>query len=299
MGGGPSQATGPIYDSFVEQARGRGPRIALAILGAPEQAGASVGMYADPIRQRWPEAQIEPIWLIDEDEGTVEWPTDPEQLGGLVVAGGWAPGYLDALTPLRDEIVRIVRGGVPYMGFSAGAQIVAKHAIVGGWQSHGRAVGPEIAGDGSTEIVVRDGLGLIGSAVDVHIDSQHLLERAISALLDHDISSAIAIDEDTALVVDVASGRSDVVGSGAVHWLNNEGHEVRVRRTQGPQAQPVVEDDTESTSDAGSTGDNASPEDTGSTKDTASSDSTASTGTDASADTASPGTESEPPTNEK
>lgn len=293
VGGGPSQATGPIYDSFVEQARSRGPRIALAILGAPEQAGQSLGMYADPIRERWPDAVIEPVWLIDEDEGQVEWPNDSEQLGGLVVAGGWAPGYLDALTPLSAQIAQLVRGGVPYLGFSAGAQIVAKHAIVGGWQSHGRAVGPEIAGDGSTEIVVRDGLGLIGSAVDVHIDSQHLLERAISALLDHDITSAIAIDEDTALIVDVASGNTDVVGPGAVHWLNNEGHEVRVRRTRGPKSART--DESSAPTGVSETGKPASAEPSAPDDTPPAPSGTASGG-------ALPGTsstESEPPTNEK
>jgi cyanophycinase len=231
VGGGPSQATGPIFDSFVAQARKRGPRIAVAVLGTPGQAAETLERYSKPITEQWPQAVIEPIWLVDADEGSINWPADAEQLGGLIVAGGWATGYLDALAPQRDEIVRLVSGGLPYLGFGAGALIVAKHAIVGGWQSHGREIGPEIAGDGSTEIVVRDGLGLIGSAIDVHTNTQHLLERPIAALLDHQLTSAIAIDDDTALVVDVASGRSEVAGTGLVHWLTRNGDEVQVRRT--------------------------------------------------------------------
>ncbi|SER83731.1 cyanophycinase [Propionibacterium cyclohexanicum] len=229
VGGGPSQATGPVIDRFVEAARQRGPRVAIAILGAQSEAGRYLDMYADPILARWPQALIEPIWLVDEDEGAVDWPAKPEELGGLIIAGGWTPGYLDALTPYRETISRLVRGGLAYLGFSAGAQVVAKRAIASGWQWRGRAVGPEVAGEGSTELTVREGLGLVGPSIDVHTNTQHLLERAIATVLAGHATSAVAIDEDTALVVDTSSGDTEVVGAGAVHWLNRDGNEVRVR----------------------------------------------------------------------
>ncbi|MFT8394758.1 hypothetical protein [Propionibacterium sp.] len=229
VGGGPSQATGPVVDHFVAAAKQRGNRVAIAILGTQSEAGGYLNLYADPIVQRWPEVLIEPVWLVDEDEGQIVWPANPEELAGLVVAAGWAPGYLDALMPHKDTITRLIRGGTAYLGFSAGAQVVAKKAIAGGWQWHGRAIGPELAGDGSTELIVREGLGLVGPAIDVHTDSQHLLERAISALLAGHASSAVTIDEDTGLTVDVTSGSTEILGPGAVHWLTRDGDEVRVR----------------------------------------------------------------------
>lgn len=242
VGGGPSQATGLVFDRFIEAARERGPRIAIAILGAPDEAGSSLDMYAEPITSRWPDAMIEPIWLVDEDEGPIAWPTEPEQLGGLIVAGGWTTGYLDALMPRKDELSRLVRSGVPYLGFSAGAQIVAKHAIAGGWQWKGRPIGPEVAGDGSTELVIRDGLSFIGATVDVHTDTQHLLERAISAIMEGVVTSAVTIDDSTALVIDTASGTSQIIGPGVVHWLNRDGAEVRIRRSSVPPT-PRTDDD--------------------------------------------------------
>ncbi len=233
VGGGPSQATGPVIDRFVDAARKRGPRVAVAILGAQSEAGRYLDMYADPIVARWPEVLIEPVWLVDEDEGPIVWPAKPEELGGLVIAGGWTPGYLDALMPHRDSIAKLIRGGLAYLGFSAGAQVVAKHAIASGWQWRGRAVGPEVAGEGSTELTVRDGLGLVGPSIDVHTNTQHLLERSIATLLAGHASSAVAIDEDAALVVDTGSGDTEVLGPGAVHWLNRDGDAVRVRVSAG------------------------------------------------------------------
>lgn len=229
IGGGPSQAVASVLDDFVTAVRERGNRIAVALLGSAEEAGGFLDSYADPILQRFSEALIEPIWLIDEDEGPIAWPAEPEELAGLVVAGGWTPGYLDALGPQRELISKLVRGGVPYLGWSAGATIVGRHAIVGGWQHAGRQVAPEIAGEGSTELVVRDGLALIGPSIETHADVQFLLGRAMAAIHHGPLRTVAAIDEDTALVIDVASGRTRVVGPGRVAWVSGEADQFNVR----------------------------------------------------------------------
>ena len=229
VGGGPSQALAPVLDAFVEEVRARGKRVAIALLGSAEESAAVLDAYADPITSRFPGALLEPIWLTDEDEGPIEWPADPENLAGLVVGGGWTPGYLEALTGWREMISTLLRRGVPYLGWSAGAMVVGRHAIVGGWQHRGRQVVPEIVGEGSTELDIRDGLALIGPSIETHADTQYLLGRALAALQTGPMRSIAAIDEETALVVDVTSGRSKVLGRGRVTWVSADGDRFVVR----------------------------------------------------------------------
>lgn len=222
IGGAPSQATATVVDEFVAAARDHGNRIAIALLGSAEEAAGFLDAYADPITERFPEALIEPIWLTDADEAPIAWPANPEQLAGVVVAGGWTPGYIEALGAWREMISKLVRRGVPYLGWSAGAMIVGKHAIVGGWQHGGRRVAPEIAGEGSTELDIREGLGLIGPSVETHADVQYLVGRAMAALQVGPMRTVAAIDEDTALVIDAASGRTRVAGLGRVAWVTTQ-----------------------------------------------------------------------------
>ncbi len=222
VGGNPSQALASVLDAFVEEVRDRGDRVAIAMLGSAEESASFLDNYADPIISRYPEALIEPIWLTEEDEGPIVWPVNPEGLAGLVVAGGWTPGYLEALSGWREMISTQVRRGIPYLGWSAGAMVVGRHAIVGGWKHRGRQVVPEIVGEGSTELDIREGLGLIGPSIETHADTQYLIGRALAALQVGPMSTVVAIDEDTALIIDATSGRTKVAGRGKVTWVTAE-----------------------------------------------------------------------------
>jgi cyanophycinase len=232
VGGGPFEDLSVVYDQFVDAARGLGQRVAVAILGTQDEAAAWLDQYAEPILRRFPEALIEPIWLTDptdDDDPATEWPADPDQLAGIVVAGGWTSGYLDSLLPQRALLARLVRSGVPYLGFSAGAMVAAKNVILGGWQHRGRQVAPEKSGDGLRELELRDGLGLIGPSVETHTDTYSTLDRAVSALVEGPMSTVIALDEHAALVVDAVTGKTRILGSGKVHWIAKSGDQVTIR----------------------------------------------------------------------
>ncbi len=232
VGSGPSESLDDVHDQFVEEARRRGGVIAIAALGTEEEAEQFLPDYAQPILKRWPDAVVEPIFL--DDEGDTVWPERFEHLGGLVVCGGWTPGYLDALAPRRETISTLVRGGMPYLGYSAGAMIVSRHAIVGGWKFQGRVLAAEIVGEGLEELTIRDGLSLIGPTVETHSDAWSNLEVALASLEASPARVAVTIDEDTCLAVDPASGRTSVIGAGRVYWLQKEATHVVITHEQAP-----------------------------------------------------------------
>ena len=69
---------------------------------------------------------------------------DVEGAGGVFVAGGWTPGYQEALVAAgTDWLPR----DVPFAGFSAGAAIAGEWAIVGGWRHAGKDICAEEAGE--------------------------------------------------------------------------------------------------------------------------------------------------------
>jgi cyanophycinase len=132
-----------------------------------------------------------------------EEPPRREQLAGaaaVFVAGGWTPGYADALVPAADAWLP---RDVPYAGYSAGAAIAAAHAILGGYRRvDGRPVCAEEAGEDLEALTVRPGLGLVPFAVDVHATQWGTLTRLVHAVDAGLVSEGWAIDEGTALVVD-------------------------------------------------------------------------------------------------
>ena len=237
VGSGPSEHLDEVHDQFVDAARRRGGAIAVAALGTEQEVEQFLPEYVQPILARWPDAVIEPVFL--DDDGDTVWPDDLSRLAGLVVCGGWTPGYLDALTPQRDAISRLVRGGMPYLGFSAGAMVVSRHAIVGGWKYDGRIIAPEIVGEGLEELTIRDGLALIGPSVETHADAWSNLGVALATLEACPARTAVTIDEATCLAVDPASGRTSVIGAGRVHWLQKEGVHVLISHEQAPAPPPA------------------------------------------------------------
>jgi len=135
-------------------------------------------------------------------------------IDGLLIGGGLTPAYLEAVTPIVDEIRLLVEDGLPYLGFSAGAAIAADTAIVGGWRIGEVPVGSEDIGEDLDDVTVVEGLGLVDLAVDVHAAQWGTLARLIAATEAGLVDGGVAIDENTTLVV--GDGDLSVVGIGSV-----------------------------------------------------------------------------------
>jgi cyanophycinase len=91
--------------------------------------------------------------------------------------------------------------------------VAAARAIVGGWRLAGRDVCAEEAGEDLDELAVRDGLGLVPFAVDVHATQWGTLTRLVHAVGAGLVAEGWAIDEGTALVVDGDAVRVEGLGS--------------------------------------------------------------------------------------
>ncbi len=265
VGGGYAPELGAAYDRFVAEAqqvhtKTRGQRCRIAIVMAPGGKPEWLTDYRSLVCERWPEVQTEAIVLGETlietagtDTTTEDAPTCAEDVSttsrddpfatcaGIIVCGGFVPDYLDHLSTYRVQISQAVASGVPYLGFSAGAHVVSKHALCGGWKDGtGHQVCPEAASDGLEEITIRDGLGLIGTTIETHTDAWSNLGVAM-AVLDHDeIASSVAIDEATCLVVDHVTGRNYVLGEGRTHWFSQVDGVWIVRREDGSTTKPFT-----------------------------------------------------------
>ena len=79
------------------------------------------------------------------------------------------------------------------------------------------------------ELTFHTGLGLVPFAVDVHAAQGGTLGRAVAAVHHGTVDLVMAIDEDTALVVDsVDQGKTKVIGSGNCWTITKSGGKTTV-----------------------------------------------------------------------
>jgi cyanophycinase len=155
-------------------------------------------------------------------------PTREDVLGatGIFVAGGWTPEYQGALVTAAGggwlEAAR--EAGAVYGGFSAGAAVAAKEALVGGWKDviDGRdyPVCAEEAGEDLGTIELRRGLGVVEAVIDVHAAQWGTLSRLVHAVGLADGDVGYAIDENTTL--ELEDEAVTVHGAGLVHRVQSQ-----------------------------------------------------------------------------
>ncbi len=245
VGGGPdTMSTAALLDPFVAEMasharrRGRQPRLAVAVFDHDGSGDRFLPEYVDALNVEGPH-EVLPVYVRRGD--TVD-PAAFVDLDGIVVGGGPTPDYLTGLAASGDTIRTAVTDGVPYLGFSAGAMIAARMALVGGHRLGPQELCPEDWSEGLAQLTLRDGLGLVEPTVDVHTAQAGTLGRTVALVESGLVSDAVGIDEDTCLTIRMAEQTQStpaVTGSGSAWFVRaaQTGSAVVIRR--GSAATPA------------------------------------------------------------
>jgi cyanophycinase len=206
-----------VYEPFLRRAGDRAggvPRIGCLVVDEGDGA-AQFERYAVALEKTGVAAEAVPL-LVPLGE-RFEAGAALDGLDGLLVCGGLTPAYQEAFAGCLERLPRLLaERGMPYAGFSAGAAVAARHAVVGGWLLDGVPVCPEDTGEDLEEVAVRPGLGLVPFAVDVHAAQWGTLARLVAAVGRGAVPYGVAVDENT--LVEVADGGGcRVSGRGRVH----------------------------------------------------------------------------------
>jgi cyanophycinase len=216
-GAGPDYRSFPeVFEHFVEDIRkrcgqARPARIAIVVHHRGGDPEGVLQDYAGPL-QSLMSCEVAPVLLR---AGS---PADPavfRDADAVVVGGGLTPEYLAGLHGCAGALAAKAADGVPYLGFSAGAMIAPARGIIGGYRIEGIAVCGEECSEELDDVEIRAGLGLVPFAVDVHAAQAGTLSRAVGAVAAGLVDRAVAVDENTAIVLsDGSRGDFTVIGSG-------------------------------------------------------------------------------------
>jgi cyanophycinase len=215
-GAGPDHLAFPdVFDRFAQEvshaARTEPARIAVVVHDRGGNPESRLAEYAEPLRARLA-CNVVPV-LLGQDG-----PAEPALFDGVdavVVGGGLTPAYMEGLNAAAASIARRVASGAPYLGFSAGAMVAPGRALIGGYRVDGTEVCGEECSEGLDQLDIRTGLRLAPFTVDVHAAQAGTLGRAVAAVAAGLVDRAVAIDENTALVLPGAGAEDfEVMGTG-------------------------------------------------------------------------------------
>ena len=150
---------------------------------------------------------------------------------GVFVCGGLTPAYFDALCVDKNWLAYLTENKIPYCGFSAGASVASKNAIIGGWRRELKNKSVQIADENAGEdldlLDVRNALGLVNFTVDVHATQWGTLSRLVHAIDAKLADEGWAIDENTMLEIDREN--IQIFGAGNAYHLKRKNHEIIIR----------------------------------------------------------------------
>ncbi|MEA2157324.1 MAG: cyanophycinase [Solirubrobacteraceae bacterium] len=224
-GGWTASAAGAVYDPFVAECGGP---IVLVV-----EAGPGSAAYARRFVEVLEAAGAAEVPVLEVAADRLPRREDFAGAAGVVVGGGLTPNYHALLVDAgRDWLP----DAIPYLGFSAGAAIASRHALIGGCaiESSGvrRAVSPEETSEDLDAVAVAPGLGLVPWTVDVHAGQWGTLARLWHVVASGASEQGFAIDEDTCLV---ARGETwQVAGRGHVYELRRDEDGCHVRAHVAP-----------------------------------------------------------------
>jgi cyanophycinase len=213
---GPFLRAAAAAGSRVRSRAGHAPRILCVVVDEGDGA-EQFARYDVALRKAGPCTPVPSLVPVGEPFGAGAL---PEDVDGVLVCGGLTPAYQEAFADgsgLSSSL--LAERGVPYAGFSAGAAVAARDAVVGGWLVDGVAVCPPDAAEDLEEIELRPGLGLVPFGVDVHAAQWGTSGRLIAVVAGGRLAHGVAIDENTLVEVGggTGDGRARVAGLGRAH----------------------------------------------------------------------------------
>ncbi len=241
VGGGLSRENAAIHEAFISRA-GPDGRIAIVPAASAEPAASAQAFAETLARYGVAASRIDIVKLaVRDDEGTpvvdertwAQGGADPTEIAKIERAGAiWMTGgdqarltqtLYDAAgadTPMLAAMRRRLATGAVIGGTSAGAAVMSARMIAGG-DSLTAMLAPVLR-DGPAEegaLVLARGLGFLPDGiVDQHFGERARLGRLTRALSDPGLARRVGfgIDEDTALVVDLAAQTAAAIGAGSV-----------------------------------------------------------------------------------
>lgn len=246
-GGGLRVDNSAVHEAFIQRLLPRGAVLIIpAASGQPAQSAAAMSETLTTYGVPKERLQVYPIALRD-DPGTVDidesqWQRnawDEDRVARFSdVAGVWFTGgdqmrivqllrdASGAESPLLQLLRQRLAAGAVIGGTSAGAAIMSDAMITGG--DSFRALTQPLAEQyeaieeqDSGRLSLGRGLDFFsGGLVDQHFDRKARLGRLVRALQATDTVRGYGVDENTALVVDLAQDTAQVVGSGGVTFLD-------------------------------------------------------------------------------
>ncbi|MDQ0767636.1 cyanophycinase [Pseudarthrobacter defluvii] len=225
-GAGPDALAFPdVFDRFATDVReragqGQTARVAIAVHHQGGNLQEILKGYAEPLHAR---INCEAV-AVSLEPGRPADPAAFEGVHGIVVGGGLTPGYWEGLRPAASAISSLATAGLPYLGFSAGAMVAPRLALIGGYRINGVEVCGEECSEGLDPVDMREGLGLVPFAVDVHAAQAGTLSRAVGAVAAGLAERVVAVDENTAVVLESVGGEGyGVIGTGNCWDICREG----------------------------------------------------------------------------
>ncbi len=217
-GGATTVSDAALYAPFVAEAALRAraanrerPRI--AVISLHPEAEEKAAALAELLAAAAGEAEID-VRAVAGRPGAPIGLTAIADVDGIAVGGGIVEEVRAGLEPVFGELRRLVAGGVPYLGVSAGAMIAAEGSLGGGSRIGGVRVSPEEPDEPGEELEIEAGIGLVDVAIEVHVAERGMLSRLVAAVESGLVAGGLGIDERTTLIV--GDGGLRVEGSGSV-----------------------------------------------------------------------------------